>query len=84
MSLQTYFSVCAPRPGYPEGDRFPYGICGPFLDADEAEKAMTLLQSVMPGRELAIIAGQNADDSPWLIDDQECARAKLRHRTKVS
>jgi hypothetical protein len=80
----VYYSICAPLPGQPQGERFPYGICGPFLDINEAEAALNAIQRALPGRELAIIEGQNADDSPWLIEDQELARAKLRDKTKGS
>lgn len=81
---QAYYSICAPLPELPHGDRFPYGICGPFLDGREAESALNAIQRVLPGRELAIIKCQYFDDAPWLIEDQELARAKLRDKTKVS
>ena len=77
-----YYSVCLPLPGYPQGNRFPYGICGPFMGAHEAEDAMVALQTILPGRELAIICGRQEDDAPWLLVDQEKARAKLREKTK--
>lgn len=81
---QAYYSICAPSPGQPQGDRFPYGICGPFLDLGEAKSALDALRQALPHRKLAIIEGKNADDSPWLIEDQKLARAKLRDKTKVS
>lgn len=79
----VYYSICAPLPGQLQGESFPYGICGPFLDITEAEAALSAIQQVLPDRDLAIIEGQNTDDSPWLIEDQELARAKLRDKTKV-
>jgi hypothetical protein len=81
---QVYYSICAPLPGLPQGDRFPYGICGPFLEDSEAESALCAIQRVLPDRELAIIKCQYFDEAPWLIEHQEAARAKLRDKTEVS
>lgn len=79
MSRQSYFSICAPLPDMPSGNRFPYGVCGPFLDEDEAFDALEALQAKMPKRNLAVMYGQNFFETPdaYLRDDQELARAKL-------
>lgn len=77
---QEYFSVCAPLPDLPIGNRFPYGVCGPFLDEDEARNALEIIQAQLPTRKLAIMKGCNALEvlDSYLEDDQERARAKVR------
>ncbi|NWB48248.1 hypothetical protein [Pseudomonas gingeri] len=79
ISRQSYFSICAPLPDMPSGNRFPYGICGPFLDEEEAFDALEALQAKMPKRKLAVMYGQNFFETPCagLEHDQELARAKL-------
>ncbi len=79
VSRQSYFSICTPLPDMPSGNRFPYGICGPFLDEDEAFDALEALQAKMPKRKLAVMYGQNFFETPYtgLERDQELARAKL-------
>ena len=76
---QSYFSICAPLPDMPTGNRFPYGVCGPFLEEDEAFEALQALRAKMPKRKLAVMYGQNFFDTPhaYLENDQELARAKL-------
>ncbi len=76
----SYFSICAPLPGMPSGNRFPYGICGPFLDEQEAYDALAALKSKHPDRPpLVIVRCRDFSDLPinCLIRDQERARAKL-------
>ncbi|MBV6753024.1 hypothetical protein KV580_22125 [Pseudomonas chlororaphis] len=82
---QTYFSVCAPLPGLPAGNRAPYGICGPFLDEQEAIDALWLLRAKRPGIRLALIMGRMFfDAAPDLLSsDQEKARAKLSDLLKA-
>ncbi|KII30213.1 hypothetical protein NL64_18990 [Pseudomonas fluorescens] len=79
ISRQSYFSICAPLPDMPTGNRFPYGVCGPFLDEDEAFDALQALRAKMPKRKLAVMYGQNFFETPYtgLESDQELARAKL-------
>ncbi len=79
MSRHSYFSICAPLSDMPSGNRFPYGVCGPFLDENEAFDALEALQAKMPKRKLAVMYGQNFFDAPdvYLRSDQELARAKL-------
>ncbi|WP_443701344.1 hypothetical protein [Pseudomonas sp.] len=79
IHYQEYFSVCEPRPDLPMGNRFPYGVCGPFLDEDEAWSAMAIIQAQIPDRKLAIMVGCNhfEGSDEYLADDQERARAKL-------
>lgn len=82
---QTYFSVCAPLPGLPSGNRAPYGICGPFLGEQEAIDALRLLRAKRPGIRLALIIGRMFfDGAPDLLSsDQEKARAKLSDLLKA-
>lgn len=79
IHYQEYFSVCEPLPDLPMGNRFPYGVCGPFLDEDEARNALEIIQAQLPTRKLAIMKGCNSFAMPddYLDDDQERARAKL-------
>jgi len=76
---QSYFCVCAPVPGMPTGNRFPYGVCGPFLDEKEGQEALKELQAVMPRRDLKLMRCCDFFDAPdsHLANDQLIARTKL-------
>lgn len=79
-SGHSYFSICAPLPDMPSGNRFPYGICGPFLVEQEALEALAALHSRHPERpRLVIVRCHSFVDShiSCLIKDQDRARAKL-------
>lgn len=79
ISRQKYFSICIALPDIASGNRFPYGVCGPFLDENEALGALQALQAKMPNRKLGVMYGQNFCEPPdmGLELDQELARARL-------